>query len=292
MQTEFKEKTYEKYFFYELARHAPFMYSPDHWDESFLGFDDAFLLPLPRLPGLLPYMRRRRWARMHGMTLSELERIAEEDSCRMPTIGFNLFVQYKRPEYIRSPRATEWPEWHAAYFRYSTTDRQQDLLEAIERQSHGRAATVYASPALWRATGLWAHAQARSVISQSNVASAGRPSGHKRYSCDSAGYEGKGHSQATELKSRPLKEIIQEGLEQKELPFDEHIRRVAELIEDTVNGRDVDAQLYEQARAAILGEGDGEGLSSSSLFQALLTIEAFSDAFDTSYYAMGRTSPA
>jgi len=50
MLAEFKEKTYEKYFGFELARLTTVTFSPDQCDEAFLGFDDAFFLPweLPR----------------------------------------------------------------------------------------------------------------------------------------------------------------------------------------------------------------------------------------------------
>lgn len=51
MDLEFKEKTYEKYFYGELCRQTQICYSPDQCDEHFLGFDDAFFLPKEFLGG-------------------------------------------------------------------------------------------------------------------------------------------------------------------------------------------------------------------------------------------------
>ncbi|MFD2250849.1 hypothetical protein FHS82_001395 [Pseudochelatococcus lubricantis] len=44
METEFKEKTYEKYFPHEVARLTNIMFSPNPCDEALLGVDDALWL--------------------------------------------------------------------------------------------------------------------------------------------------------------------------------------------------------------------------------------------------------
>lgn len=44
METEFKEKTYEKYFFHEVTRLTNVMFSPDPCYEALPGVDDLLWL--------------------------------------------------------------------------------------------------------------------------------------------------------------------------------------------------------------------------------------------------------
>jgi hypothetical protein len=173
MKIEFKEKPYEKYFSHEIARLTNVSFSPDQCDENFLGFDDAFLLPFEYLLSIAPYVRRSRHLHRSGIVLRELDHLAEKVVERMPPFRFNLFVQYKRPEYLRTRGAREWSHWHAAYYRFEITPHQQRLLERLDAASHGRAATVYASPAFRSSSDLWRFAESEKILDNSNVASHG-----------------------------------------------------------------------------------------------------------------------
>jgi hypothetical protein len=235
---------------------------------------------------LVPYVRRRRRARLHGLTISELDHIGDEMSRLMPTFKFNLFVQYKRPEFLSRSSALEWPCWQQAYFRYETTAHQQNLLAKIDQQSHGRAATVYAAPAFWRSDELYSQVKAERVVKQSNIAGVGRLNGHSRFSYCAAGCHGKGHSDPIDIESPSIGQILEAGMRQEGMPFNAHITLSARQIEEAVTGDEIAASLLGQARAAILGE-DGPGPTSESLEYALATIEAFSDSFDVSFYAIG-----
>lgn len=283
MDTEFKEKPFEKYFSIELARLTKFTFSPDPCDESFLGFDDAFWMPLPWMAMHMPYVRHRRRARRQGFSISELEHIADEFAERMPPYRFNLFVQYKRPVRLISQVAPEWGEWGTAYYRYITTPHQQALLVKIEEQSHGRAATVYASPAFWRASELFEFAKNETVVANSNIASVGRLSGHHCYTYINAGFQGKGHSEAMDISSPSLEEVVTQGLQGDAVPFKRHLKQTANLIAESVDSSEDAAPLFQQARAALVDENVGN----DSLTGALATISAFCDAFSVSYYAMG-----
>lgn len=289
MWVEFKEKTFEKYFGVELARWTNILFSPDQCDEAFLGFDDAFFVPWSHLIGRFPYMRRSRWARLHGLSIQDFENLIDTISQRMPPFRFNLFVQYKRPEFLSHSNAKEWPDWGRPYFRYTTTPHQQQLLEAIEQQSNNRAATVYASPAFWRVNDLWEHVRAENVVDSSNIASVGRLRDHRRFSYVDPGSNGQGHSEAIPLESTPFRQILQEALSQEELPFSRHIKQAAKQIEEAIGEVGFAGPLLRQARDAIIGEGaeDGEVPTDGTLSFALITIEAFSDIFDASYYALG-----
>jgi hypothetical protein len=286
MLAEFKEKTYEKYFGYELARVTNVTYSPDQCDENVLGFDDAYFLPWELLRHRLPYMRRRRWSKLHGLTISQLDEIGDEISRRLPPFRFNLFVQYKRPEYITRSNAAEWSCWFNPYFRYETTPHQQDMLAEIEHGSHGRAATVYAAPAFWRCSDLWSHVSAGRIVAESNIVSVGRLKGHGRFSYQAAGSCGLGHSDPIRIEGLSLQQLIADGLNQEGAPFNRHIKRAARLVEEVLTRDDAATSLMDQARVAALGEGAAETPRESLLF-ALATLEAFSEAFDVSFYAIG-----
>ena len=289
MRAEFKEKTYEKYFGFELARRTNVTFSPDPCDEAFLGFDDAFFLELRWLWRLAPYIRRSRRSRLHGLRISELDHICDAITKRCPPFKFNLFVQYKRPEYLSRSSALEWPCWQRPYFRYEITPHQQGLLARIEQQSHGRAATIYASPAFWQTNDLWDHVEAERVVDQSNMASVGRLNGHTRFSYCAAGSFGRGHSDPVDVESPSFQQTLEGGMRQEGLSFNEHIKLAARRVNESVTGDELAASLLAQARAAILGgEGsEGERPIEESLLYALATIEAFRDAFDISFYAVG-----
>jgi len=194
-----------------------------------------------------------------------------------------MFVQYKRPDFLKSSGAGEWKHWKCPYYRYNTTPHQQDALERIEIQSAGRAATIYASPAFWKADDLWSNALAEKISANSNIASVARLRGHGRYSYKSAGFVGKGHSEAADIESSSLETIANSGLSQEPLPFNTHVKRMASLIWATLAD---DAESVQRIR--MMGERIGAGpLDDGSFSSALTAIELFSDLFESSYFAFG-----
>ena len=88
------------------------------------------------------------------------------------------------------------------------------------------------------------------------------------------GRSGKGHSDPVDLESATFSQILETVLSQEPLPFAQHIRQAAKLIEEIVKGSDLGASLFEKARAAILGEVafDGEIAVERALDSALVTI--------------------
>lgn len=286
---EFKEKTFEKYFGYEIARKTKITFSPDQCDEAFLGFDDAFFLSSIGTIPWLPYMRRRRLARLSGMSIGDIDSLAEDAYRRLPPFKFNLFVQYKRPEYIDHHRGKEWAFWGAPYFRFDITVHQQKLLAEIERKASGRASVVYAAAAFWKSIDLYSHAIAETVVQNSNVANAARLNGHERFSYKKSGSFGRGHSEPVEIKSSPIQQIIEAGLQQEELAFSDHIKRLAIQIDHAVELYGEMATRLREVRRLILGDDGGAVVrgSAESFSYAVATIIAFSDIADVSLYAIG-----
>jgi hypothetical protein len=279
VQTEFKEKTYEKYFSGEIARLTNISFSPDQCDENFLGFDDAFMIPLFHPFSMLPYVRRSRRLRRNGILLSELNLLTDEIVRRMPPFRFNFFVQYKRPEFLRTRGAREWSHWQSAYYRFCVTPHQQSLLERIESMSNGRAATVYASPAFWSANDLWQNVLAEQIIDNSNIASVNRLVGHDCYTYVESGSRGIGHSEPEDIESPRLRELFAVGIERNE-PIDakEHILKAAAIVRSAASEQDQTAKLLKQAEAPYLVEE----VRPTPLIEALITFLALSDAFGIS----------
>lgn len=285
MKIEFKEKTYEKYFSGEIARLTNISFSPDQCDENFLGFDDAFLLPMKQLFFIFPYVRWSRHLRRSGIVLRELEHITESVVERMPNFHFNLFVQYKRPEYLQTKGAREWTYWRSAYYRFDITPHQQQLLERIEGISHGRAATIYASPAFWRSSDLFEFAEAGQIIDNSNVASAGRLNGHDCYTYTEPGHRGIGRSEPKSIENPLLRETVFAGVEKGEsVVAKQHIIHTARTVREAADDDKETAMLLTQAEGSYLTDEPDR----SPLTQALTTLVAFSDAFGISTYMMGR----
>ncbi|WP_068310485.1 hypothetical protein [Polycladidibacter hongkongensis] len=289
MKTEFKEKTYEQYFNSELNTRNIVFYSPDQVDENHLGFDAAFRAPLRRLLSLLfshgchTFYEHSMLGMLRGARIAEVNEWASDVADRMPPFKFNLFVQYKRPEFLNTSRAAQWAFWKKPYFRYNITEHQQKTLEKLEIKSQGRAAVLYASPAFWDTSTLWKHVKKRKVIKNSNIVRAGQLQGHSKYTYSSAGSLGIGHSEPEHIESISFEEIIRVGQEQYSYPFKRHIEKNAATILNLLEEDEGARFIFMRVQSALLIED----LSDGSFFSALNVIHVFCLAFDVNYYAVG-----
>lgn len=287
--TEFKEKTFEKYFGHELARLTNITFSPDQCDERFIGFDDAFLMPAHFMREYLPYIRNsRRRRQQHGLSLKEFDFRASKVSERLPDFKFNLFVQYKRPAYVDHFNGKEWSFWRGPYFRFDVTPHQQKILADMEAHSHGRASVIYASAAFWTNDELYKLSAAEEVVANTNISNVARLVGHGRYTYDVPGTFGIGHSEPEAIESISINQIIERGQSQKGLTFTAHIKRAAADVKRALENEPQTMAVVEQARIANFGNlfdelGDSDA---ESFLYALSTVEAFSEVFNVTFYAM------
>jgi len=281
MEVEFKEKPYEGAFASEIARLTTITFSPDQCDEAFLGFDGAYGLPLPWLGRFAPYRRSGRWRRMAGISLHEFEGLVIEQSRRMPHFKFNLFVQYKRPVHLTTRGAAQWSDWRKPYYRYTITPHQQRILDNLQNQCGDRAATIYASPAFWRASDLWSAIEEESVVEKSNIASVERLQNHGSHSYVLPGSTGKGHSDVSDIESPPFERIIADGLDRESQPLNTQLKEVAQILKKAVESGG-SASDFRRVRDLLDGRSADGGVA-----DALATIEAFSQVYQVSYYAMG-----
>lgn len=285
---EFKEKTFEKYFGHELARLTNITFSPDQCDERFIGFDDAFLMPLHFMRDYLPYMRNSRRRRQHGLSLKEYDFRASKVSERLPDFKFNIFVQYKRPAYVDHFNGKEWSSWGHPYFRFDVTPHQQKILAGMEAQSHGRASVIYASAAFWTNDDLYKFSAAEEVVANTNISNVALLVGHGRYTYDSPGTLGIGHSEPEPIESTSIYQILERGQGQKGLTFTAHIKRTAADVKLALENEPQLMAAVEQVRSANFGNLFDELRDSDaeSFIYALSTVEAFSEVFDVTFYAM------
>jgi hypothetical protein len=286
---EFEEKTFEKYFSQELTQWGTTSYSPGQFAESFLGFDDAFDVPWPILHWRFRHLMPRLWSRLPGISTEEINRLAKQLSSELPYFRLNLFVQYKRPQFVSGNRGKERTDWQCDYYRYLISTDQQKTLEKLHSLSKGRAAVVYASPAFWKSSELFNAHRKRNVISLSNIVSVDKLVGHGRFTYAHAGGVGKAYSKPVEIESTKFENLINEGLKSDGLLFHQHVKNIAKLIKDTLKDDERGKDLLSLARAALGISPEIEPIADTadSFVDALMTIEAFCDVFGVSFYAMG-----
>ncbi|MBZ0215642.1 MAG: hypothetical protein K8F25_03735 [Fimbriimonadaceae bacterium] len=265
------------------------VFAPDQCDEKFLGFDAAFYLDWGRLFPMLPYVRFRRRPHYVGMPASEIGEFGRELDRRLRPYHLNLFIQFKRPEYLVRSNASEWRFWNDNYFRYRTNEKQQQLLNRIVTKGSGRAAVVYAAPAFHTSNQLYSHTSNEAVIENSNIASAELLNGHSRFSFIKAGNFGTGHSDPIEITSPAMKEIIEVPTDAEGLTFTLHMKNTANFIKQTLEDDLESRETLELARRALL-RGDISEVypgAEGSWLDATITVVAFSTAFGLRFCAIG-----
>lgn len=289
MRAEFKEKPYETMFVGELRLITNAIYAPDQCDESFLGFDASAFIPWEDLLLFSPYMRRRRWRNLIGISASEIGDFGQRINSLLPPFRLNLFAQFKRPHYLVGTSAKEWATWKQGYFRYLAPVKQQKLLRKIIDKSAGRAVVVYAAAAFHTNNELFTHLRNNAIIENSNVANAAILDGHSRFTYAHAGNFGIGHSEPEDLESPPLEELLAGNDEATPRPFTQHIKATADLINSIMEDDSERRNTLSLARQAILGGAieDTYPRAAGSWLDAAVTMVAFSTAFDVRVCAIG-----
>lgn len=281
MKAKFKEKTYETAFLGELWARTNYVFAPDQCDEFSLGFDGAAFLPWDFIPSIFPYVRRRRWHRYIGISATDINNFGRELNDRLPPFKLNLFVQFKRNEYLKYRNAKEWPSWNAAYYRYSIEQRQQTLMHRISDVAGDRAASLYSAAAFHLSKELFDFQHTSSIIENSNIVNASLLNSHKVFTYNSSGNHGIGHSEPEEIHSPPFLETLNLALEREGVSFTQHMKETANTLKEVLLD-DESRELLDLARRAILGGDISEFYPRAvgSWIDAILTISAFYMAFD------------
>lgn len=172
MNVGYVEKTFETFINSELLSKYGQGLSPGQHEEGFVGFDFYFSLNSPtrtfttRYPGvdiddILKYVERR-----YRTVLN-----------RLPSIKVNMLLQYKCPEYLKSPIAKERFWWGRDYYRYRIDVNQQKLIQDIH-DNFADVLVLYAAPAIESVNQLYNYSLTHQIIENTNFTEGCRLTGH------------------------------------------------------------------------------------------------------------------
>ena len=218
MKCEFEEKTYEHYHNIELLGKSNFFFPLGQVQESHFGVD-AFLFSKNRnfwkLWRNIPWRRRLLWPFWplipEGVYLEDIywEDIKEIiDKELKVKFKFNIFIQYKRPEYLKSNRAKEFIYWKHPYYRYDIEIHQQQILSQIERRVNDQAIVVYAAPAFHTFNELFKYFGEGRLIENSNYVKPSTLDNHQRWTYVNSGTDGWAFSEPERKESIKLMDYI------------------------------------------------------------------------------------
>lgn len=196
MKCEFEEKQYETLMNMSLFT-VRNIYVPGQVYEKMVGIDSAGNIDneyIKCLFGLWPV----------GIELCKLFVKPEN----LPQFKCNIFLQYKRPEFITTAKGSEYKFWGKPYYRYSLTPHQQITLEDLERRVKKMAIVAYACPTYYTYEALFSSQARNKIIEESNFVSPSLLSGHHVYTFLKSGKKGKAFSEVEEIESIDLYEEI------------------------------------------------------------------------------------
>jgi hypothetical protein len=207
MYAQFEEKQYEDALKIELVDKTS-IYTPGQVFENDIGIDAALFSKNLIFWKLWPFGSHF----PSGDSLNaELWDILEENlkTNQFPKFKCNLFVQFKRPEYISSSRGKEYSFWNKPYFRYNIKTNQQDALCKLERNISSNSIVVYACSAFWEFDDLWNFKANSQLVEKSNFAKPRDLNNHQTYTYVSDGKDGKAFSQPEDINGIDIIECIE-----------------------------------------------------------------------------------
>lgn len=211
MKATFEEKTYENYFNSELTRQTDIYFPLGQVQEGSLGFDSSALSSNRRLWKSFghPFWFFPPFAGVELRKIAdEMERFLGVILDNIPRMKSNLLFQYKKPEYIKTSRGSDWTHWNEPYYRYDIYQEQQALLMRIDNQFGTKVFIVYASPALHDVNELVTAHLNRQIINISNFRKASELNGHHRNTYTQAGRHSIACSKPEEIENFDLIKAI------------------------------------------------------------------------------------
>lgn len=161
-QAEFEEKQYEAATNTEPARHGSNLFAPGQMIEHLIGYDAAILTQHPMFWREFPFSALR----------GDVDRVAREvfrhrgvQVTRM--VICNVFIQYKRPEFLKRGAGRQKTTWNGeSFFRFGVLEHQHNIL--LFQEGRLRSAVVcYAAPRFHRVQELFDHSTAGTVVESS-----------------------------------------------------------------------------------------------------------------------------
>ena len=284
MFVPFKKKNLRKIFLSGNIQKTNITFSPDETDEFYFGFDEAFDLPKEDIYRMVLAIERFPPNKiLQSIPVTVFDHVPRSVFRRLPDFKFNLFVQYKRPEYMVRLHASEWKEWQCPYYRYTVPDEQHKRLEQLRSKSNDRASVVYASPALHTKESLFQLGRERRIVENSNVIESKYFGKHRKYTYVDASNIGKLHSVAQDIEGKSLDNIIESHQGNEGNAFDEEVRSLSDNIEGLLAE---DQELRELHNAAWRANNYSQ-LTEGRLSYAIANIRVISEILESRIYIMG-----
>jgi len=175
MKSEFEEKSYEAAFNVELGQGQSGLvfFAPGQRLEAHLGFDVAWQLGVSD-----PLWRAINLTGGAGLP------IAPTQGHVVPADAFNLFIQYKRSDWLHGRRSQHRAHFGGDYYRFMFNHpaRQLNVLQNLEQAAAGTARVVYAAPEFHTVGRLMDASRNGTVVRQSVLVEAGSLGrGHRAY---------------------------------------------------------------------------------------------------------------
>jgi hypothetical protein len=230
MDCEFEEKQYEQLMNSELAE-TGYIYPVGQVLESDLAIDAAMLPKKPDFWDMWGSLGVKRWRSGLRLRPDFWEDAEKELKSEMfPKFKCNLFIQYKRPEFIGSTNGREFSYWRQPYFRYDITQHQQKILSKLEEKTSSHALVTYACPSFHKLKDLWKFLKGKLLISNSNFVQPHILQKHERYSFAQSGVGGYACSEPRRIGRMDLLSEIQSLMGKSE--FENNIQFVHRLAHD------------------------------------------------------------
>jgi hypothetical protein len=289
MKMTFEEKQYESQMNIQLACELNLhknLFVPGQVLENSLGFDVALFSCNRKF---WKYFYRdwdymfRYWYKYwrHGMDIDDLRdmnRVFEEIYNHMPDTRYNLFIQYKRPKYRKSKKASEYWKWGRPYFRYKINEQQQKLLENLHNKVGNYGLVIYASPAFITQDEFWQNVNNKTLIENSNFCKAIELKGHYRYTYINGGRFGFAFSEPEEIKNIDLKKEINSLKESPKIIEGNNVDHIVSLANDLENiVKESDFNEFYKMRLNILKESEVYSKLDSKLFISSYKIKLFEE---------------
>lgn len=181
VKVNYSEKQYEQLFNLELInsyRADPRAFTPSQNEEKKLGFDAAHIVK----PDFIHFIKKRNKLFGSNNRINN-GKVPYNPLHAVPSnYHANLFIQFKKPEYLTTSRAKQYSQFGGPYFRYELYQSQLKTLENLNnkfKQTNSFAYILYASSTARNLKELFNQCTSQSIIKYSSLAEISQLVGHK-----------------------------------------------------------------------------------------------------------------
>jgi len=200
----------------ELAGREKLLYPIGQVFEHDVGLDSIFFSKNRKLwrmfsPGRWYHPFSSVWKPGLNLEPQLWENISQElNSSAFPIFKCNLFIQYKRPDYLTNGTAGEYSYWSAPYYRYYLDPHQHGIISKLEAKISPAALVAYCAPAFWTFDDLFTNQRNAQLIEHSNFVKPSHLDGHSAWTYTDAGTDGKAFSEPVKIPSLNLRRELEE----------------------------------------------------------------------------------